>query len=107
MWVPEAWACRRATGSRATSTARASSAPGGSSRPPASRSRRRRSRTHRNGSVKIEPITAADFAELATWRYDPPYDFYDGDQEEPNNPERYFAARNDDGEMIGFYYYEP
>ena len=52
-------------------------------------------------------MTAADFAELATWRYEPPYDFYDGDQEEPLNPERYFAARDDGGEMIGFYYYEP
>ena len=52
-------------------------------------------------------MTAADFAELATWRYEPPYDFYDGDQEEPLNPERFFAARDDDGELIGFYYFEP
>ena len=50
-------------------------------------------------------MTAADFAELAAWRYAPPYDFYDGDQEEPLDPERYFAVR-DDGELIGFYYYE-
>jgi RimJ/RimL family protein N-acetyltransferase len=57
--------------------------------------------------VKIEPMTAADFAELASWRYEAPYDFYDGDQEEPLNPERFFAARDDDGELIGFYYYEP
>jgi RimJ/RimL family protein N-acetyltransferase len=57
--------------------------------------------------VKIEPMTAADLAELATWRYEPPYDFYDGDQEEPLNPERFFAARDDGGELIGFYYYEP
>jgi ribosomal-protein-alanine N-acetyltransferase len=52
-------------------------------------------------------MTAADFAELATWRYEAPYDFYDGDQEEPLNPERFFAAGDDDGAMIGFYYYEP
>ena len=51
-------------------------------------------------------MTAADFAELAAWRYARPYDFYDGDQEEPLDPERYFAVR-DDGELIGFYYYEP
>ena len=31
----------------------------------------------------------------ATWRYEPPYDFYDGDQEEPLNPERFFAARDE------------
>jgi RimJ/RimL family protein N-acetyltransferase len=52
-------------------------------------------------------MTAAEFAELATWRYEPPYEFYDGDQDEPLNPERFFAARDDGGEMIGFYYYEP
>jgi len=57
--------------------------------------------------VKIERMTAADFAELATWRYEPPYAFYDGDQEEPLDPERFFAARADGGEVIGFYYYEP
>jgi RimJ/RimL family protein N-acetyltransferase len=52
-------------------------------------------------------MTSSDFDELATWHYEPPYDFYNGDQEEPLNPERYFAARDDDGTMIGFYYYEP
>ena len=57
--------------------------------------------------MKIEPMTAADFAELATWRYEPPYDFYDADPDEPQNPERFFAARDDGGELIGFYYYEP
>ena len=31
-------------------------------------------------------MTAADFAELAAWRYAPPHDFYDGDQEEPPDP---------------------
>ena len=51
-------------------------------------------------------MTAAHFAELATWRYEPPYDFYDGDQEEPLNPERHFVVRDDDGESIGFYYFE-
>ena len=52
-------------------------------------------------------MTPSDFDELATWRYEPPYDFYNGDQEEPLNPERYFAARDDDDAMVGFYYYEP
>ena len=51
-------------------------------------------------------MQAADFAELAMWQYEPPYDFYDGDQEEPLNPERHFVVRNDDGESIGFYYFE-
>ena len=52
-------------------------------------------------------MAAADFAELATWRYEPPYDFYDGDQEDPLNPERYFAVRDDGDAMTGFYYFEP
>ena len=45
--------------------------------------------------------------EVATWHYEPPYDFYDGDQEDPLNPERYFAVRDDGDAMTGFYYFEP
>ncbi len=56
--------------------------------------------------MTIEPMTAAEFAELGTWRYEPPYDFYDGDQEDPLNPERYFAVHDDGGGMTGFYYFE-
>jgi len=52
-------------------------------------------------------MTPAAFAELATWRYEPPYDFYDGDQEEALNPERFFSVRDDAGAIIGFYYFEP
>jgi len=52
-------------------------------------------------------MTADDFAALATWRYEPPYDFYDGDVEPVLNPERFFAARGDDGDMVGFLYFEP
>jgi aminoglycoside 6'-N-acetyltransferase/ribosomal-protein-alanine N-acetyltransferase len=51
-------------------------------------------------------MTPSDFDELATWRYEPPYDFYNGDEEEVLNPERFFSVRDDD-ELIGFYYYEP
>ena len=56
--------------------------------------------------MKIEQADETDFAELNAWRYEPPYDFYDGDQEEPLNPERHFVVRDDDGESIGFYYFE-
>jgi RimJ/RimL family protein N-acetyltransferase len=48
----------------------------------------------------------AEVDEMATWRYDPPYDFYDDSGESRNNPERYFAARDDDGVLLGFYYFE-
>jgi [ribosomal protein S18]-alanine N-acetyltransferase len=55
--------------------------------------------------VKIEPASPEDLAELATWRYAAPYEFYDGGQEPVENPERYFIVR-DDG-LVGFYYFEP
>jgi len=47
------------------------------------------------------------FAEMALWRYEPPYDFYDGDAEPILDPERFFAVLDDDGELIGHYYFEP
>jgi RimJ/RimL family protein N-acetyltransferase len=56
--------------------------------------------------VKIEPARREDLAELATWRYESPYEFYDGGQEPVENPERYFIACDDDG-LVGFYYFEP
>ena len=56
--------------------------------------------------MKIVPMTAGDFADFRRWRYDPPYDFYDGDAEPVKNPERFFAARHDEGELVGFNYFE-
>jgi RimJ/RimL family protein N-acetyltransferase len=56
--------------------------------------------------VKIAAMTADDFAELEEWRYEPPYDFYDVDPDEEKVPERYFAARDEDGTPAGFYYFE-
>ena len=55
--------------------------------------------------MKIEPASREDLAELATWRYASPYDFYNGDQEPVENPERYFIARDAD-ELVGFYCFE-
>jgi aminoglycoside 6'-N-acetyltransferase/ribosomal-protein-alanine N-acetyltransferase len=45
--------------------------------------------------------------DLAAWRYEPPYDFYDGDQEPVLNPERFFEARDENGTLVGHYYFEP
>jgi [ribosomal protein S18]-alanine N-acetyltransferase len=57
--------------------------------------------------LAIEPASAADLAEIATWVYGPPYAFYDraagGDVE---NPERFYAAHDESGELVGFYYFE-
>jgi ribosomal-protein-alanine N-acetyltransferase len=43
---------------------------------------------------------------IASWRYPEPYDFYDGDAEPVLNPERFFEARDERGDTIGFYYFE-
>jgi RimJ/RimL family protein N-acetyltransferase len=56
--------------------------------------------------LTVAPASDETFAEMATWRYEPPYDFYDGDQEPVLNPERFFAALDEDGSLVGFYYVE-
>jgi RimJ/RimL family protein N-acetyltransferase len=60
-------------------------------------------------AVKIEIIPASGeaFELMAAWRYPPPYDFYDGDVDPVLNPERFFEARDEAEELIGFYYFEP
>ncbi len=57
--------------------------------------------------LRIEPASPETYELLRRWRYPPPYDFYDGDVDPPEHPERFFAARDEDGELIGFYYFEP
>ncbi len=57
--------------------------------------------------ITIKPASAETRAELATWRYPPPYDFYDGDVEPMLNPEQYFGAFDAADDLIGFYYFEP
>ena len=52
--------------------------------------------------VSIEPASEETHRQLVTWRYPPPYDFYDGDVDPVLNPERYFEARDEQGELIGF-----
>jgi RimJ/RimL family protein N-acetyltransferase len=56
--------------------------------------------------LTISEMTEEGHNELASWRYPPPYDFYDGDVDPVLNPERYFAARDEEGELVGFYYFE-
>ena len=57
--------------------------------------------------LRIEPATPALFAERTAWRYPPPYDFYDDDGAPPNNPERFYGAYDEDGGVIGFYFFAP
>ena len=57
--------------------------------------------------LTIRPADDETHRELAAWRYPPPYDFYDGDVDPVLNPERYFGAFDQQGELVGFYYFEP
>ena len=57
-------------------------------------------------NLTIRPASEATFAQLETWRYEPPYDFYDGDVDPVLDPERFFEALDEDGELVGFYYFE-
>jgi RimJ/RimL family protein N-acetyltransferase len=57
--------------------------------------------------IEIAPASAEAFELMAGWRYPPPYHFYDGDVDPVLDPERFFEARDEAGELIGFYYFEP
>jgi [ribosomal protein S18]-alanine N-acetyltransferase len=56
--------------------------------------------------IEITPASAEALELMAAWRYPPPYDFYDGDADPVLNPERYCEARDEVGELVGFYYFE-
>ena len=56
--------------------------------------------------ASVEQASPAALAEIASWSYEPPYDFYDGRHEPVLNPERHFAALDGDGSIVGFFYFE-
>ena len=51
----------------------------------------------------ITPLGPEDAAVVDAWSYDPPYDFYDGEDEPVLNTERFFVVRDGD-EIVAFYY---
>lgn len=51
-------------------------------------------------------MTLTEAEAIADWRYEPPYDFYDGDQDPVLNPERFLIARDETDELVGFYYFK-
>ena len=53
---------------------------------------------------EIEPLGPEVAALLDAWSYEPPYDFYNGEDEPVLNPDRFFVVREGD-EVIGFYYF--
>ena len=54
---------------------------------------------------QVEPLRPEDAAVVDDWSYEPPYDFYDGEDEPVLNPERFYMVRDGD-EIIGFYYFD-
>ena len=54
----------------------------------------------------VEEAPPDVLAEIERWRYEAPYDFYDGNAEPVVNPDRFFAARADAGRLAGFFYFE-
>ena len=54
----------------------------------------------------IEPASPEVLAAIVGWEYEPPYDFYDGRHEPVRNPERFFAAFDENGSLVGHYYFE-
>jgi len=65
--------------------------------------------------VRSEEWSEGAYRAVATWRYEPPYDFYDlandpGDAAEMRDPalrERFRAVRDEHGELVGFWYFRP
>jgi ribosomal-protein-alanine N-acetyltransferase len=54
----------------------------------------------------IERASPEDLADRASWRYEPPYDFYDDHSRPVKNPEGFCSARDDAGRLVGFFYFE-
>lgn len=64
------------------------------------------------GRIDITPMTQSEAEEIAGWRYVPPYDFYDQDQDRHDLAElldpvgrgdRYYSAHNAARQLIGFF----
>lgn len=54
----------------------------------------------------IAPVSPEEMDAISGWAYEPPYDFYDGRHEPVRNPERFHAAHDAEGSVVGFYYFE-
>jgi [ribosomal protein S18]-alanine N-acetyltransferase len=54
-------------------------------------------------NIAVEPATPDDLAEVAGWRYDPPYDFYDDAGRPVKNPEWFLSVRDVGGRLGGFF----
>lgn len=68
-----------------------------------------------SGRYLFDQMDDADGEEIAGWRHDPPYDFYDWDADpedlaELRDPKRredvYFSVRDEDDALVGFFQFE-
>jgi ribosomal-protein-alanine N-acetyltransferase len=59
--------------------------------------------------VEVVPFTLVHGAEIESWRYEPPYDFYDpaADPIAPQHWDKLRAVLDDDGRMIGYWWLAP
>ncbi len=63
---------------------------------------------------EFSPISVDDVGAIVSWRYHPPYDFYDMDSDpedlalftNPINWDGYYAVFDGDGERVGFFSFE-
>lgn len=64
------------------------------------------------GHIDITPMSQDEAQEIAEWRYEPPYDFYDADADHRDLAElldpaqrgdRYFSAHDAEGSLIGYF----
>ena len=66
------------------------------------------------GKLTFAPMTQEDAEAIADWHYEPPYDFYDARADEGDlallldaerRANRSFSARDESGELLGFFTY--
>jgi RimJ/RimL family protein N-acetyltransferase len=57
-------------------------------------------------NLTIERASSPEIAVFDAYTYEPPYDFYNGSDDPVQDPERYFAARDERGSLVGFFYYD-
>jgi [ribosomal protein S18]-alanine N-acetyltransferase len=66
------------------------------------------------GEIEIRPMSEEDAQRIASWRYEPPYSFYDADADaddlalllgRESREGRYFAAFSND-ELVGFFSFQ-
>jgi len=53
--------------------------------------------------ITVGEASTTEIAEIDSFRYDSPYEFYNGEDDPVLKPERFFAARDEDGKLIGFF----